>query len=86
MSRGEEGLDGEQPPEWDGPESECLRLVRGGPALVRGPVRITLRDGRVVISDRFVVAVCRCRLSALYPLCDASHRSRTIQRQPRDSG
>lgn len=61
-------------PEWNSPDVECLRRVRGGPVLVRGPVRICLPDGRVVTSDRFVVAVCMCRRSGIYPLCDTSHR------------
>ncbi|MBF0660987.1 MULTISPECIES: CDGSH iron-sulfur domain-containing protein [unclassified Rhodococcus (in: high G+C Gram-positive bacteria)] len=42
--------------------------------LVNGPVRIETEDGSVTESDRFVVAVCRCRRSELYPLCDTSHR------------
>ncbi|MFD1813629.1 CDGSH iron-sulfur domain-containing protein [Rhodococcus gannanensis] len=42
---------------------------------MRGPVRMTGTDGRVVVSDRVVVAVCRCRLSSIHPLCDTSHRA-----------
>ncbi|QLY28766.1 CDGSH iron-sulfur domain-containing protein [Nocardia huaxiensis] len=33
-------------------------------------------DGRIVRSDRCVVALCLCRRSARYPLCDTSHRKR----------
>lgn len=51
-----------------------VRLVKGGPALVEGPVRIVTEDGNETISDRFMVAVCRCRRSDTYPLCDTSHR------------
>jgi hypothetical protein len=51
-----------------------VRLVKGGPALVEGPVRIVAEDGTETESDRFMVAVCRCRRSASYPLCDTSHR------------
>ncbi|MBM7459717.1 hypothetical protein JOE26_002392 [Rhodococcus coprophilus] len=51
-----------------------VRKVKGGPMLVNGPVRILTDDGAETESDRFVVAVCRCRRSALYPLCDTSHR------------
>ncbi|MFE9913017.1 CDGSH iron-sulfur domain-containing protein [Streptomyces clavifer] len=29
------------------------------------------------MSDRFVVAVCTCRRSRMYPWCDTSHRRRT---------
>lgn len=56
-------------------DAHVVRLVKGGPALVEGPVRIVQRDGSETTSDRVVVAVCRCRRSALYPLCDTSHRN-----------
>ena len=46
----------------------------GGPILVEGPVDMTTPDGHRVCSDRFVVAVCACRRSKNYPLCDTSHR------------
>lgn len=51
-----------------------VRVVPGGPVLVSGPVRIEMPDGDVVESDRFMVAICSCRRSADYPLCDTSHR------------
>nr|WP_206040410.1 CDGSH iron-sulfur domain-containing protein [Rhodococcus sp. HNM0563] len=56
-------------------------MVKGGPALVEGPVRIVAEDGTVTESDRFLVAVCRCRRSASYPLCDTSHRRARTPRQ-----
>ncbi|AFR48450.1 MULTISPECIES: CDGSH iron-sulfur domain-containing protein [Gordonia] len=51
-----------------------VRVVRGGPVLVSGPVEIELPDGAKVESDRFMVAVCACGRSKNYPLCDTSHR------------
>lgn len=51
-----------------------VRVVPGGPVMVEGPVRIELPDGSTVESDRFMVAVCACRRSKNYPLCDTSHR------------
>ncbi|MCV7331539.1 CDGSH iron-sulfur domain-containing protein [Mycobacterium cookii] len=42
--------------------------------LIAGPVRIDTPNGDVVESDRFMVAVCTCRRSKNYPLCDTSHR------------
>ncbi|WP_081830470.1 CDGSH iron-sulfur domain-containing protein [Rhodococcus sp. UNC363MFTsu5.1] len=63
-------------PEWNSSDARCVRRIPGGPVLVRGPVKISLPDGSVVASDRFVVAVCMCRRSRIYPLCDTSHRSR----------
>ncbi len=51
-----------------------VQVVPGGPVLVPGPVRIELPGGEVVESDRFMVAICTCRRSGIYPLCDTSHR------------
>ena len=54
-----------------------IRLVEKGPMLVQGPVDITMPDGTHVQSDRFVVAICMCKRSKTYPLCDTSHRKRS---------
>ncbi|WP_425394520.1 CDGSH iron-sulfur domain-containing protein [Aldersonia kunmingensis] len=51
-----------------------VRPVKGGPVLIDGPVEVEMPDGSVVSSDRFVVALCVCRRSLTYPLCDTSHR------------
>lgn len=51
-----------------------VQVVPNGPVLVSGPVRIEMPDGEVVESDRFMVAICTCRRSGGYPLCDTSHR------------
>jgi len=53
-----------------------VRVVPSGPVMVQGPVRIELPDGSVVESDRFMVAICTCRRSKNFPLCDTSHRCR----------
>ncbi|EOM75497.1 CDGSH iron-sulfur domain-containing protein [Rhodococcus rhodnii] len=62
----------------DSGQGDCprIRLVAGGPALIDGPVEIVTESGETVRSDRFTVALCRCKRSALYPLCDTSHRRR----------
>ncbi|WP_232375327.1 CDGSH iron-sulfur domain-containing protein [Mycolicibacterium baixiangningiae] len=57
-------------------EPRTVRVVQGGPIMVQGPVRIELPDGSVVESDRFMVAICACKRSKTYPLCDTSHRRR----------
>ncbi|WP_371350627.1 MULTISPECIES: CDGSH iron-sulfur domain-containing protein [Streptomyces] len=62
-----------------------VRLGTDGPMLIEGPVEITLPDGGVVRSDRFMVAVCQCGRSARYPWCDTSHR-RVPPRSRRGSG
>lgn len=51
-----------------------VQVVPNGPVLIAGPVRIEMPGGDVVESDRFMVAVCTCRRSKNYPLCDTSHR------------
>ena len=57
-------------------EPRVVRVVPSGPLMVEGPVRIEMPDGSVVESDRFMVAICTCRRSKSYPLCDTSHRRR----------
>ena len=57
-------------------DARTVRAVRGGPVMVQGPVRIEMPDGSVVESDRFMVAICACKRSKNYPLCDTSHRKR----------
>ena len=57
-------------------EPRLVRIVPGGPMMIEGPVCIELPDGDVVDSDRFMVAICMCRRSKTYPLCDTSHRRR----------
>lgn len=61
-----------------GPDREprVVRVVPGGPILVEGPVEIVTPDGERVSSDRFMVAICACRRSKNYPLCDTSHRKK----------
>ncbi|MEU5656698.1 CDGSH iron-sulfur domain-containing protein [Streptomyces sp. NPDC047737] len=66
------------------PEAHCepgdpCRITLGaeGPLLVEGPVEVTGADGSVAVSDRFMVAICTCRRSRMYPWCDTSHRRRT---------
>ncbi|WP_085109807.1 CDGSH iron-sulfur domain-containing protein [Mycolicibacillus trivialis] len=54
-------------------EPRRVRVVRNGPVLISGPVRIETPD-TVVESDRFQVAICACGRSKNYPLCDTSHR------------
>jgi CDGSH-type Zn-finger protein len=53
-----------------------------GPVIVHAAVDITTPDGRVVRSDRPVTALCTCRRSRRFPLCDASHRIRPGRRDP----
>jgi CDGSH-type Zn-finger protein len=67
------------PAENDGREEREARrvtVVPGGPVLVEGPVEVVLEDGSTLRCDRFQVALCTCRRSAILPLCDASHRRR----------
>jgi CDGSH-type Zn-finger protein len=53
--------------------------------VVEGPVELVLSDGESVTSGRFLVAVCACRRSKRYPLCDTSHR-RKVRVAPESSG
>jgi CDGSH-type Zn-finger protein len=51
-----------------------ITTYRDGPLLVRGPVRIQDQDGREIVLDRKVVALCRCGKSRSRPLCDGTHK------------
>lgn len=65
-------------------DRRSVQVIPGGPVIVEGPVCIQLPDGRTVDSDRFKVAICACRRSRQYPLCDTSHRKKvrkSAQRQ-----
>lgn len=55
-------------------EPTRVQVIPNGPVLVSGPVRIETPRGDVVESERFMVAICTCRRSKDYPLCDTSHR------------
>lgn len=44
--------------------------------MVEGPVEVVMEDGRVVRSERAVVALCTCRRSKIAPFCDTSHRTK----------
>lgn len=67
-------------------ERRTVRVVEGGPVLVEGPVHIEMPDGTAVDSDRFMVAICACRRSKIYPMCDTSHRNRARGVGPSDQG
>ncbi|MCV7153944.1 CDGSH iron-sulfur domain-containing protein [Mycobacterium pyrenivorans] len=67
-------------------EPRLVRVVPGGPVMVEGPVRIEMPDGKIVESDRFMVAICACRRSKTYPLCDTSHRRRQRGDNATDQG
>lgn len=57
-----------------GTESTRIVFTEDGPALVDGPVELVTADGAVIHADRFLVAICLCKRSRTYPLCDTSHR------------
>ncbi len=81
-AHGRAARDGARVPDDARGEARRVRLVRGGPVLVEGPVTVVGDDGVPVTSDRFMVALCTCRRSRRYPWCDTSHRRRTA---PRDT-
>ncbi|MEU1426975.1 CDGSH iron-sulfur domain-containing protein [Nocardia sp. NPDC005746] len=55
-------------------DRRTITFTADGPALVEGPVELVTADGRTIRCDRCVVALCLCRRSEIYPLCDTSHR------------
>lgn len=59
-----------------GTEPTRVTITPDGPILVDGPAELVGADGTTVHSDRFRIAVCTCRRSKVYPLCDTSHRKK----------
>jgi CDGSH-type Zn-finger protein len=45
-----------------------------GPLLVRGEFELVTQDGDVIPTGGGTVALCRCGLSAIKPLCDGTHK------------
>jgi CDGSH-type Zn-finger protein len=66
-------------------DARIVRVMPSGPVMVQGPVRIEMPDGSVVESDRFMVAICACRRSKNYPLCDTSHRRKQREQRAEDA-
>ena len=64
----------DRPAQPAGTESTRIVFTEDGPALVDGPVELVTADGAVIRADRFLVAICLCKRSRTYPLCDTSHR------------
>ncbi|GEL16936.1 CDGSH iron-sulfur domain-containing protein [Pseudonocardia asaccharolytica] len=62
-----------------------IEITGEGPVLVHGPVTIVTPDGRLLHSDRAVTALCTCRRSRRYPICDTSHRCRTRRTRPEET-
>lgn len=54
-------------------ERVVITPYRDGPYLVRGPVELRDQDGEPIVSDRRVVALCRCGRSRIRPFCDGTH-------------
>ena len=69
------------------PDPEVRRVVvePAGPVLVEGPVEIHAVGEEPLVVDRFLVAICACRRSRRYPLCDGSHRLAGTGSQPAGS-
>jgi CDGSH-type Zn-finger protein len=53
-----------------------VEITGEGPVLVYGATDIVTPDGDTVRSDGAVTALCTCRRSRRFPLCDTSHRNR----------
>ncbi|MFE6997208.1 CDGSH iron-sulfur domain-containing protein [Microbacterium sp. NPDC057659] len=46
-----------------------------GPLLVRGAFDLQDEDGEPIPRRRRTIALCRCGLSSIKPLCDGSHKA-----------
>ncbi len=57
-----------------------VELTAEGPVLIHGPVDLVTPDGHHVSSQRTVTALCTCRRSRRFPMCDTSHRRQARHR------
>ncbi|GAB1360555.1 hypothetical protein MASR1M31_23730 [Porphyromonadaceae bacterium] len=48
-----------------------LKVVKNGPLIVKGPVKMVLPDGSVEETKK--VFICRCGKTSNEPYCDGSH-------------
>jgi uncharacterized Fe-S cluster protein YjdI/CDGSH-type Zn-finger protein len=55
-------------------DTTTVTPMRNGPLYVRGRLRVTTSDGRV-LADESRLALCRCGASGNPPFCDNSHRA-----------
>jgi CDGSH-type Zn-finger protein len=46
-----------------------------GPYLVRGPAVLRDQEGRSIMTNRRVIALCRCGKSRTRPFCDGTHQT-----------
>jgi CDGSH iron-sulfur domain-containing protein 3 len=53
-----------------------IRCRENGPLVIQGPFRLVDHEGREypLPTDKPLVALCRCGLSATKPFCDGSHK------------
>ncbi len=58
-----------------------VEITGEGPVLVYGAADIITPDGGTVRSERPVTALCTCKRSRRFPLCDTSHRNRERRRR-----
>lgn len=56
-----------------GPAPTVITVYPNGPLLVRGPFTLQGPDQQPIDPHRKVVALCRCGLSRIKPLCDGTH-------------
>lgn len=56
-------------------EPTTVTAYPDGPLILRGPATILGEDGEPLERRRATVALCRCGLSTLAPLCDGAHKA-----------
>lgn len=50
-----------------------VEVLKDGPVLVPGPLKLSDVQGQETLIDRKWVALCRCGQSSNKPLCDGTH-------------
>lgn len=56
-------------------ERVTITAYPDGPLLVRGDAHVVTADGGELPRTRRTLALCRCGLSSIKPLCDGTHKA-----------
>lgn len=60
-------------------EQASITPYPDGPFLVRGDIELRTADGEPIERTRRTIALCRCGLSNIKPMCDGTHKAAGFQ-------
>jgi CDGSH iron-sulfur domain-containing protein 3 len=65
-----------------------IRLRPNGPLVIEGPFTLADSQGNLfsLVTDKPVIALCRCGQSAIKPFCDGTHKTCGFESDERAEG